>query len=278
MSMTEMAITMGLVGLGALGAASLSGNMAAGSKKIQGMVAVSNFASAFNAYLYSKPGCAAIKGLGSLSADEQNLVLNTQPDADNSWNYMGISRFEGGYDGGGKKKTDTMNFDIESLTGTLIKETTPVTDKGAVVLTKGMLKLKARLMVGKKPSEYVYNVPVLVNPSNAVVYCSEEKGLVETCAVAQGKYDPDTKTCELDRACKVRDTWNRLSCTGGSPCSPIFGTSKVNQYTGGFSCPSESTESITQTENWVSQRSCGKKCTQNINNTMVWAVCMQCPP
>lgn len=275
MTMTEMVMTMALVGFGALGAASLSGNMATGSKKIQGMVSVNTFASSLNAYLYSNPGCVDIKAFGALSTTPKEIALT-------KWNYQGITRFEGGYNGK-EKKTKTRNFDIESMTAYLETATDPatITDVGGE-LTKSILKFKTRLLVGKKPQEFIFNVPVLVNAGNSVAYCSDEKGLAETCAAAQGKYNPTTRECELGNACRIKDTWNDLTCTSNKKknptCSLIFGPDKFNRYTGGFSCPAGSTQTITQTETWVSKRDCGKKCTETINNKMVWAVCLECPP
>ena len=279
MSMAEMSITMGLIGLGALGAASLSGNMASGSKKIQGIVAVNSFASSLNAYLYSNMGCTDLKAVGSLSATPQEIALTL-------FEYQGITRFEGGKKADGSKKTLTKNFEIESLTAFYEFDSTPVTIKDAtgLDLTKAILKLKARLMVGNKPSEYVYNVPVLVNPAGQVGYCSDEKTVAETCATAQGQYNPVTKECDLGTSCRIRDTWNRLTCRALNEfgkrdftCSPIFGGDKRNQYTSDFTCPAGTTESDSQTTTWVSKRDCGKKCTQSIENTMVWKICLECP-
>ena len=278
--MTEMTITMALIGLGALGAASLSGNMATGSKKIQGLVAVNNFASSLNAYLYSSMGCEDLKAVGALTSTPQEIALTL-------WNYQGITRFEGGYDGAGKPKTTTRNFTIDSLTGFYDMEAVPATIKDTTGhdLKKGVLKLKARLKVGNKPYDYVYNVPVLVDSTNSQVsYCSDEKSVAETCAAAQGLYNPTTKQCDLGSTCRVKDTWNRLTCNAidhtdktGFSCSPIFGASKVNRYTSTYTCPLGSVEMESQTTSWVSQRDCGKKCTQSINNTMVWKVCLECP-
>ncbi len=276
MTMAEMTITFALIGLGALGAASLSGNMASGSKKIQGSVAANHFASSLNSYLYSNLGCNDIKAVGALSETPKEIALTL-------WNYQGIKHFEGGYDSGNKKKTPTMNFDIASLTA--YYETAPnaatITDSTNQVLTKSILKVKVNLKVGKKPQEYVFNVPVLVGSGNAVAYCSDEKNLAETCAAAQGKYNPATNDCELGNACRIKDTWNELTCrssrSSNPPCSLIFGDDKRNKYTKDFTCPEGSTESRTQTEEWTSQRDCGKKCTENIRNTMKWAICLVCP-
>lgn len=279
MSIAEMTITMGLIGLGALGAASLSGNMASGSKKIQGIVAVNSFASSLNAYLYSNSGCNDLKAMGSLSADPREVVLTL-------FSYQGMTRFEAGKNADGSKKTPTRNFDIESLQAYYEFDAAPVAIKDArnVELTKAILKIKARLMVGNKPSEYVYNVPVLVEASGVVGYCSDEKTVAETCATAQGQYNPVTKQCDLGSSCRIKDTWNKLTCRAlnqlgktGFTCSPIFGGDKRNRYTSDFTCPAGTTESDSQTTTWVSKRDCGKKCTQSIENTMVWKICLECP-
>jgi hypothetical protein len=276
MSMAEMTIAMALVGLGALGAASLSGNMSKGSQKIQGSVAANQFATSLNAYLYSNMGCSDIKAMGALSSTPREVALTL-------WNYQGINRFEGGYDSSQKKKTPTMNFEIASLMAHY--ETAPnaatLKDSTNQVLTKSILKVNVNLKVGKMPQQYIFNVPVLIGAGNSVAYCSDEKNLAETCAAAQGKYNPATKECDLGTACKIKDTWNKLGCIsdrGGSPsCSTVFGGSKTNKFTNAFTCPEGSTETRTQTETWISQRDCGKKCTENITNTMTWAICLACP-
>jgi type II secretory pathway pseudopilin PulG len=282
MSMVEMGITMGLIGLGALGAASLSGNMATGSKKIQGIVAINTFASSLNAYMYSNAGCLDLKGLGALSETPQEVALT-------QYTYQGMTRFEAGRNADGSKKTPTRNFEIESLTAHYEFDDTAVFIKDATGedLKKGILKLKARLTLGNKPNDFVYNVPVLVNTGGEVSYCSDEKNVAETCAAAQGQYDPVTKECDLGISCKIKDTWNQLTCDlapgeddddSGWSCSPIFGQSKFNKYTGGFSCPPGTTPTAPHSRTWTSQRDCGKKCTQNISNTMTWQICLECPP
>jgi hypothetical protein len=278
MSMAEMAVTMGLVGLGALGAASLSGNMVTGSKKIQGVVAQNNFATSLNAYLYSNMGCQDLKLLGSLNTTPKDIILT-------KWSYQGITKFEGGYDANNQKKTPTRGFDIAALQGYLETDPNPssITDTGGKPLVKSILKVKASLKVGNMSKEFLYNVPVLVD-NGTIKYCSDEKNLAETCAAAQGVYNPVTQQCDLGSGCRIKDTYNELTCKAlnhagkGFTCSPIFGPSKVNQYTGGYSCPPPSVATQSQSETWISKRDCGKKCTQSVENTMVWHICMECPP
>lgn len=284
MTMAEMAVTMGLIGLGALGAASLGGNVSTGSKKLQGLVAMNSFATSLNTHLYSNMGCLDLKQLGALSVTPTEITLTT---AGSNWNYQGLTSFQGGYTAAGDKITPVRNFDIASLQAYYENDPNPamVADATGASLKKGILKIKAVLKVGKKPSEYVYNVPVLISDTGAVSYCSDEKNLAETCAAAQGEYNPATQKCDLGTSCKIKDTYNQLTCfamnetskTGWS-CSPIFGASKTNQYTGTFACPANSTASQTSDTTWVSQRDCGKKCTQNISNRMVWVTCIECPP
>ncbi len=284
MTMAEMAVTMGLIGLGALGAASLGGSMGVGSRKLQGLVAMNSFATSLNTHLYSNLGCLDIKQLGSLSTTPREVALTT---SGSNWNYQGLTVFEGGYNSGGDKKTATRNFDIESLQAYYEDDPNParVVDSTGVSLVKGILKIKVVLKVGKKPNEYVYNVPVLITDAGAVTYCSDEKNLAETCAAAQAQYNPATRTCDLGTSCKIKDTYNQLTCSAldnvgqtGFSCSPIFGPGKTNQYTGDYVCPANSTASQTQDTTWVSQRECGKKCTQNISNRMVWVTCIECAP
>ncbi len=283
MTMTEMAVTMGLIGLGALGAASLGGSLSTGSKKLQGLVAMNSFATSLNTHLYSNMGCLDLKNLGALSSVPKEVAFTT---SGSNWNYQGLTTFEGGYTGTGDKKTLTRNFDIESLQAYYEDDPSParIIDSSGVSLIKGILKIKVVLKVGKKPSEYVYNVPVLITDGGDISYCSDEKNIAETCAAAQGKYNSATKTCDLGTACKIKDTYNQLSCVAldnagyGVTCSPVFGASKTNQYTGAFTCPVNSTATQTQDTTWVSQRDCGKKCTQNIQNRMVWYTCIECPP
>lgn len=269
--MTEMVVAGAIVAAGAMGAASLSGNLGSSSKKLQGMVAANAFASSLNTYLYSSAGCGEFQNLVGLSTTPKEISLT-------DFKYQNLPVIEGGVDATGKPKTATRNFVItsfkayyEDLSGATIKL------KGGAEVRKSILKINAVLSIGNKPLEFVYNVPVLVNSSDNVQICSDEKNVAESCAAAQGDYNDVTNTCELGSACRVLGTYNVLNCNSGN-CSTLFGTTRPNPKTNALSCQAPVVGSVSHTANWTTQVSCGKKCTADVNNTMTWYICIDCPP
>lgn len=280
MSMVEGALAVGLVGLGALAAASLSGNMSSMVQKSEGIVAASQFASSLGSYLYTAGGCTDLKGGGTFSEDPKEIVLS-------NWKYMGIDKFEGGYNPDGMKKTKTKYFDIEKLEANYESIT------GAPLVTtvdgqhaKTILKVRALLKVGKKPSEFYFNIPVLIHTTNKTVgYCSDEKTLAETCASLQGTYDPAApfgEQCKLSEGCKIKGSYAVYKCSHSNPsqCDKTkFGSiaNDTNQYTGAQSCPDGLQPTLTHSTAWSSRVKDGKKRTEMVSNTMEWFSCIKCP-
>ncbi len=279
MSITESAIAIGLVGMGALAAASLSGNMSNSIKKSEGIVASSQFASAFGSYLYTANGCDTIKLKPSYSESPESISVD-------NWKYMGIDKFEGGYNADGSKKTKTKYFDIETLEASYeplaadAPKVNAIVGGAPVAMAKSILKIRLVVMRGKKPSEYFFNIPVLRNlDTNAVGYCSDEKTIAETCASLQGTYDPalpEGERCKLAEGCKIKGYYQNCS-PAGAGCN-LFGTeTENNPYTGGKSCPDGSVATLTHRASWGNREPSGKKSSSMITYTKVWYSCLACP-
>ncbi len=279
MSMTESAIAIGLVGMGALAAASLSGNMTNSIKKSEGIVASSQFASAFGSYLYTSSGCDTLRLKSSYSETPESISIE-------NWKYMGIDKFEGGYNADGTKKTKTKYFDIEALEANYepLPADAPLVkalEGGTPVdMAKSILKIRLVLKSGNKPSEYYYNIPVLRNvATGAIGYCSDEKSIAETCASLQGVYDPalpEGERCKLAEGCKVKGYY-QVCTPAGAGCN-LFGTeTEVNPYTGGASCPAGSVATLTHRATWGNREPSGKKSSTMIDYTKTWYTCLACP-
>lgn len=282
MSMAEGAMTMGLIGLGALAAASLSGNMSSQAQKSEGIVARSQFASALGTYLYTSMGCEDLKTARPTYSDTPGPIAITR------WKYLGIDRFEGGVDSEGKKLTATKYFDIEKLEAYIetlsgAPKVKSVMSGGAVLdLNKTILKIRAVLKVGNQPAEFVYNIPVLVGNDGSIGYCSDEKTVAETCASMRGVYDPAAKKCNMEDGCLLRGTFAVLSCNpyAANQCDDerfsdpsLF----VNPYTHTANCPADSVQKLTNTLTWNSQVKVGKKGNADVPNLMNWYACLKCP-
>lgn len=285
MSMTEGAVAMGLIGMGALAAASLSGNLANYTQKSEGIVARSQFAAALGSYLYTASGCSELKAAkSSYSTTAQDLILT-------QWNYMGINRFEGGYNPDGSKKTKTKYFDIaaleayyEPVAGAPLVKTSL---SGSLVdLSKTVLKIKATLKVGNKTYDYFYNIPALVDSaSGSLGFCSDEKTVAETCSSIQGAYDPTepdpTKRCKIAEGCRVKSSFSIYRCSASiEACDNTrFGdvSQQVNKYTNTTSCPAGSVQTLTHSTTWTSRSKVSKKQTDTVTNEMWWYSCLECP-
>ena len=279
MSMTESALAVGLVGVGALAAASLSGNMANSVKKSEAIVASSQFASAFGSYLYTNSGCDGIRSRATYSETPEAMTVS-------NWKYLGIDQFVGGYNADGSKKTPTKYFDIETLEASFEPLTADaprlkaIEGGAAADMAKSVLKIRLVLKVGNKPSEYYFNIPVLRNvTTGAVGYCSDEKTIAETCASLQGEYDPtlpEGERCKLSEGCKIKGYYQ--TCYPAGPGCQLFGAeTQTNPYTNGASCPSGSVATLTHRAMWGNREPSGKKGTTTVDYTKTWFTCMACP-
>ncbi len=283
MSMVEGALTIGLIGLGALAAASLSGNLSTEAQKSEGIVARSQFAAALGTYLYTGMGCEDLKSARA------TYSVTPGPIAISRWKYLGIERFEGGTNNEGTKLTGTKYFEIETLEAyieTLVgaPKVKSVMSGGAVLeLNKTILKIRAVLKVGKQPAEFIYNIPVLAGDDGSISYCSDDKTIAETCASMRGVFDPITKTCDMEDGCLLRGTYATISCNpyAANQCDTtrFSGDPNLfrNQYTGGQSCPADAVLKLTNTLTWNSQVKVGKKGSADVPNLMNWYACLKCP-
>lgn len=279
MSLVEMIMVFGLVAVGGLGVATLSKNMSQSGSMAEGKVARSQFTTALNSYLYSKLGCEDIKVSrpgGAFTETAQSIELT-------KWNYLGHTEIKPGYSNG-RANTPFKYFDLVTLEAYLdpqanaVKIPSGTLGGGEEELAKSTLNIHSVIKVGNKSYRYLFNIPVLVNNSGRVRFCSEEKIVAESCAAIKGIYNPDTKECEVDEGCLLRDTYTVLSCSGaGGACDTRLGSNKPNKYTGGQSCPAGSSATRTHLETWTKKISCGKKCTSTQNNTMAWYMCLACP-
>lgn len=279
MSMTESALAVGLVGMGALAAASLSGNLTGMVQKSEAIVASSQFASAFGSYLYTSAGCDAIRAQTSYTETPAPLSIT-------NWKYMGLDSFQGGYGADGLKITKTKYFDIQTLEASYepLDANAPTVKAfeggSAVDMAKSILKIRLVLMNGKKPSEYYFNIPVLRNLSTgAVGYCSDEKTIAETCASLQGTYDPslpEGERCKISDGCKVKGYYQ--TCAPSGPGCQVFGMeNQVNPFTHGPSCPVGSVATLTHRSTFMNREPSGKKASVEVPYTKTWYSCLECP-
>lgn len=270
MSLAEMAIATGLLGVAALGAASMAGNLGDQAKRAEGLVARTQLTSALNTYLYSTMGCEDLKSAapGGVFSDSQPTPIELK-----NWGYQGLASIKGGHDNNGKKLTQVRYIDIDTLEGQL----DPLAGAQAVNgLKKSTLNIRLMLKIGSRDFKHLYAVPVLVEDSGKLVFCSDEKTIAETCASMRGIYNPDTKQCDLAEGCQIRGTYAVLTCSGGQ-CDSKLGTTERNQYTNGESCPQGSSAVLSHSTSWTHRQNCGKKCTNTVTNNKQWFTCLACP-
>lgn len=278
-SLVETMLTAGLLGIAITGVYTLSQKIQNSSQKSQGLLARTHFASAMSTYLVSTQGCTDLK-----TARMAGAAFTTTPSdiALTTWQYMGNTNIRGGKDASGKYFTKFPNLAIEHLRAFIQPVSTESKIKskdtaGTVVeLARSNLTVQARLRVQNFVYDHIFNVPVLVGASgaiqNVIMHCSDERTVAESCATMKGVYNPTTNSCDLESGCLLRDTYQVL--TGGDL---RLGPSKVNKFTGGYTCPSGSTAVRTHSASWTSKVSCGKKCTSNQYNNKEWFSCMECP-
>ncbi len=279
--MAEAAVAGGMLGMMALGVASLAGNMGDASKKAEGLVARTEFTSSLTTYLSSNLGCEDLKATSAAAS----LTESPRPISFTKWNYGGFSNIVAGTDKNNRKLTTFKYFYLEELNAYLKPETdrqliSAATPLGGVeILEKATLTVRVTIVIDERPYKHIYNLPVLVTQgTHELRFCSDEKTIAESCAAMRGVYDPVNKECDMADGCLLKGTYNELSCSE-PPCDPrIADANKVNEFTKGQSCPKGSVSFRTHTSSWTQKRNCGKKCTKDVVNSMSWYNCMACPP
>jgi type II secretory pathway pseudopilin PulG len=280
MSLVEMGLTMGLMGVAGMGLASLAGNMGAYAVRSEAIVAKTQFTSALNSYLNSSLGCNDLKvariGGGGYTTDPAPISLT-------QWNYLGLPDIRGGVDPETGRKLTAFRYFVLETFDAFIPDLAGAPQVSAFVangvpeqLYQSNVNVRVSITIGKKPYKHLFNVPVLVNSSGVIRFCSDEKAVAETCASLRGSYNLNSGQCDLDQACLIRGTYATLTCNN-PPCDTRMGGARGNEFTGGASCPAESNPVLTHSTSWTSTRSCGKKCTATVANSMQWFSCMNCP-
>lgn len=276
MSLVEVLLATGLIGLAALGVATLSQNMNQAAVQGEGQVARAEFTTALNSYLASKLGCEDLK----VSTADGIFTEQPRPIKLTKWNYLGFPVIQPGQSNG-QKLTGFRYFELNKMDAyrdSPAKSTKIfATVSGAKQeLFKTTVNLDLVIKIGHKTYKYLYNVPVLLDAGGAIRLCAQEKTVAESCSAIRGIYNDQTQECKMEEGCQMKDTYITLTCSTGA-CDTRLGGSKVNQYTGGLSCPAGSNALLTQSSSWTRKIECGKKCTSNQNNQMSWYACMVCP-
>lgn len=275
LSLVEMTIVLGLVGIAGLGVATIMGGAADTVKSAEARVAKVEFASALGIYLSSRLGCQDLKSASLLSGDTYS---STDSDMKlTGWNYQGITSME--------SNTKMRYFSLEKLMGRVdLSPGLPViemtySDGSTKNLMKTMLTVTAMLKMGNNNYKHEFHIPVMMDSANKVELCGDERTLAETCTALNGTFIPSTSQCTFDQTCAIQGSYTTLSCfprfTGG--CDTSRGTPQTNPVTNTFGCPLGSSAVATGADTWTIQRDCGKKCTADINNTLGYYTCLKCP-
>lgn len=286
-SMVEITVAMGLLGLATLAVMNLTDNVTSSSRRAETLLSKSQFASALGAYIYSAQACNELR-----AGSAPTFNMTAKPLVLNDWKVLGLkedpNNVQGIYTG-----KEFKNFKIKKFEG---KMDTSSPNIATVIISnqpykKTFLNVNVELEVtqnqkveegnnsGRRTYNYFFNIPVLATAAGKVAFCAEEKGIQETCAAMKGKYNEQTKLCDLEKTCKIQGTYRVLSCNVSGYCSQAEGPSQGNPMAGGaLGCPS-GTGMQTGYKTWSSTAPCnGKKCTPiQVTNVMNWYSCLDCP-
>lgn len=271
--MTEMLVGAGLVGGLALGAASLTDSMGGSSKAAETLAARSQFASDLGVYLYSTKGCEDLKVNPTSSKEAKDFKIT-------NWTNNGHTGFA--------KGTKLQYFEIGSLTSQLSPTeglpTIEVTfaDGTKKSYKKTLLTVIAGLKIKTQNFRHVYNIPVLVDSSEKVDFCGDDRTLAETCTALEGVVNPTTGKCDLKDSCEFGGSFVTLTCSPvfvGVGCDSSRMPSPdqvINPVTGIQGCAPNFRAVATGADTWSTSRSCGKKCSADINHTQAYYSCLKC--
>jgi type II secretory pathway pseudopilin PulG len=269
-SLVEVLMALGLLGIAAMGIASLMSNIMGSSKRSEVVAAKTQFVSALGTHLYSKKGCEELLGK-TFTPAEQDFVLD-------SWVYQKFSNIQ--------KNSDLGHFKVKELTARMNDTSalptvkTTYADGSTKDLKKTHVSISLKVQVSEKTHRHVYKVPVLVDSLNKIEFCDDEQSSSEICTALNGTFDPVTKLCSLNEVCASYGSYVTLTCfpkLNGMDCDTSRGSAHLNPVTGSFGCPVGTVATATGADTWNTQFNCGKKCTAEINQTMGYFTCLKCP-
>lgn len=263
-SMIEIMVATGLIGIVALGAMNLAGQLNQVQRRSKDFLRRNDLVSALTRHIYSTKGCEDLTG----------QTIPSTPTAINlpQFTFGGMPGFS---EGGTLENIRIDNFRAsQDLAASL-----PRVQIGGNTLVKTSLNIELTLTQDGRTMSHYYNVPVLSLNSGEVRLCSDTKDAAEVCTAMLGTFNAATNSCDVADSCLLKGTYKTLECSPvvASGCSLDHGVAENNPYTSGTSCPAGSTPNQTGIINWNHTVSCGKKCTQTINNTARWFTCLECP-
>lgn len=263
-SMIEIMVAAGLIGIVALGAMNLAGQLNQVQRRGKNFLLRNDMVSALTRHIYSSKGCDDLTG----------QVITAAPIAIN------LPGFTFGGMAGLSEGTNLKNINITNFKATQdLAATLPRVQIGGQTLVKTSINLELTVTQDDRTMSHYYNIPVLSLGTGEVRLCSDTKDAAEVCTAMLGTYNAATNSCDVADSCLLKGTYKTLECSPvvASGCSLDHGDNVNNPYTSATTCPAGSTPNQTGIINWNHTVSCGKKCTQTINNTARWFTCLECP-
>lgn len=265
-SLVEIMVAAGLIGIVALGAMNLAGQLNQVQHRSEDFLERNDLISTFTRYIYSTKGCDDLI--------DQTVSSTPSPINFPSWTFGGVSGLSGGSTFYNNQLTITELNATQDVSAAL-----PRVKVGANTYVKTSLDIELVITQNGRARSHFYNLPVLSTNAGQIKLCNENKSAAEVCSAMLGTWNPTTNTCDVADSCLLKGTYKTLECSPvpGSGCSLDHGPDENNPYTGATSCPTGSTATQTGIVNWNHTVSCGKKCSQTIANTARWFSCLDCP-
>lgn len=287
-SLVEILVSVALISVIAFGSFSLMKMEVKTEKSQEKNTDTRIFISGLSRYFNSGMGCQELVGV-TLDNAFGNFVIN---------NYDGFGTKDGGV---GVSEPITAGFNVLENYSQVAsvqfrrKPGTPSIDK----FVEGVAKKEQTIQISIQIREadrgaklvaagdgslkrYFFEFPVITDTADVLESCSVGMTPEEICDSLRLAYDPNDGICRAvgGSSCVFRGSYIDVSCApGGYACAPSFGGGTVvdNPFTGGQSCPANS--SRVKTGNYSSSRnvSCGKKCTVTVTTTEEYYSCLDCP-
>lgn len=289
-TLVEITVALGLIGLASLAVMTLSQNVGQSTKRAESLLTKTQFSSALGKYIYGPMGCKELVGITFKPKPASGVELtssNTTPIIYQQWKMSEQPVV--------KSRVKYKDFVLKNLWGTIeLGASLPRFNQGGETRVKTAIFVQADLVIPQPGTgggineiindpknrvySYYYVVPVISSASGIVRECGDRSSLAEMCSSQGGAFNSATGECQLAQTCLVKGTFQRLSCSPADyGCSQDEGPSRNNNQTGGLSCPPGSVPTETGARVWTHTASCGKKCEQDITNTMRWYSCLKCP-
>lgn len=277
-------ITVSILGLISLGAASLLNVLSKSQQQLTQEIESDTFVSELGKYIRSKEGCFTVLYNKKYPTSSQQTLLSIAmgPNGYNGYGAPGtVTSLTSGFKVSPKLEINQLSLKLNSTLNQ--KLDTKAQGIAADIYMRSLdIVLNYTQTVGPNSETKSITYPATVitrSDNNDIIACNEVDYTMESlCSNINGS--PVGQICKMSSECRSYGSYISKQCdNGGNDCKKLHpGAQYENTFTGASSCPSNSYAVETgKTGSVYSHRaSCGKKCTYPVYTQEIFVTCIKC--